>query len=118
MPACSCAGVATMLTLPCDMTACPPNTEDMSITVTFAPLRPSSSAADSPEIPAPTTTTSAAGLDGKAGLSDGRCESEDSDRPELAATLVGAAGEQPPSGSQITNDAMARKARRRERPIW
>ena len=37
---------------------CPPNTDDISTTITRAPLRPSSSAADNPAIPAPTTITS------------------------------------------------------------
>ena len=50
-----------MLTLPWDMTACPPNTDDMSMTVTRAPPRPRSNAAVNPEIPAPTTTTSVVG---------------------------------------------------------
>src|SRR5690349_13091621 len=89
MPARSCAGVATMLTLPCDMTACPPNTDDMSTTVTFAPPRPSSSAADNPDIPAPTTITSADWRDGREGeLSDGRRESDGSDWPAFVVTIV------------------------------
>ena len=41
------------------MTAWPPKTEAISITVTFAPRRPSSNAADSPEMPAPIIIASA-----------------------------------------------------------
>lgn len=97
MPARSCAGVATMLTLPCDMTACPPKTDDMSITVTRDPPRPRSSAADNPEIPAPTTITSVGSLDGADGL-------------ESVRTFDVAGGEQPLSGSHAINDAMTRMA--------
>ena len=42
---------------PWDITPIPPKTENISITVTLAPPRPASSAADNPDIPAPTIVT-------------------------------------------------------------
>src|SRR5438128_3195557 len=50
-----------MQTIPLDITACPPKTGPMSMTVTSAPLRAASKAAHRPEIPAPTMTMSLRG---------------------------------------------------------
>ena len=98
----SWAGVATMLTLPCDMTAWPPNTDDISMTVTRAPLRPSSSAADNPEIPAPTMITSGGWLEGAGRELSGGCSvCDDSDGLASAVIFDGAVGE---STGQLWSD--------------
>src|SRR5260221_14770630 len=108
-----------MLTLPCDMTACPPNTDDMSITLTFAPPRPRSSAADNPEMPAPTTITSESCPDGAEGERPYVCSrGASSDRPVLAETLSGVAGEQPPSQRHASSDTMASAFPRDIAVIW
>src|SRR5712691_11279225 len=85
-----------MLTLPCDITAWPPKTDDISITTTFAPPRPSSSAADNPDIPAPTTTASGVF---RSTVSDSRVfdASDELDADELAFELfVDGDGDQQP----------------------
>ncbi len=48
-------------TSPSDITAWPPKTEAISTTTTRAPPRAASSAAERPEMPAPTMMTSASG---------------------------------------------------------
>src|SRR5579863_9585257 len=100
-----------MLTLPCDMTACPPKTDDMSTTVTFAPPRPSSSAADNPEIPAPTTITSAVLRSGPAGaVSFGGGASDTLTAPVLGVAGGSSRGEHPASGAHANNDPIASRA--------
>jgi hypothetical protein len=61
MPSAASSGVPAIATSPDDMTAWPPNTDAMSITVTRAPRSAASIAAESPATPAPTTTTSGGG---------------------------------------------------------
>src|SRR5438046_390302 len=92
-----------MLMLPWDITACPPKTLDISTTVTFAPPRPRSSAAASPEVPAPTTITSGDSLDraGAGGNAVGALSSL------VVFDVVG--DEQPTSGKQTMHNAMARE---------
>jgi hypothetical protein len=79
----------------------------MSTTVTFAPPRPSSRAADNPEIPAPTMITSADWLDDATDDGASGCSRFGGIDDSTWPTAVGCtADEQPLRGKPATNKAL------------